>query len=245
MNKLRTMLYFLSVSFSFENLLSKAGYAPRPIVMNRNMSIYCTSIPSCPAGVFTAIAKARPMPADCSFPGNDFTRQIKRFTSHISKSQKGTNEKRRNFSRAKMIAATPQFLHVIVNQDGAEAEAEAETAVLVLLSSHEALGYHQVTSVEQIPFRFCIISKWRISEWCVDVVGSWIHRDPWLTRALSSGDPSTGRTACDCGVRSPNSSLIIQKHLNKITTVSSSFTAFAVTDARHGKKEMCCGRETC
>ncbi|KAK0384675.1 hypothetical protein NLU13_8761 [Sarocladium strictum] len=57
--------FLVGCSFSFESALSKAGLPPRHAVLDRNVSIYRTSIPLNPAGVFTGathIVSMRPYP---------------------------------------------------------------------------------------------------------------------------------------------------------------------------------------
>ncbi|TRX91916.1 hypothetical protein FHL15_007235 [Xylaria flabelliformis] len=45
--------FLIGCSFSFESSLTKAGLPPLHIIMKRNVPMYRTSIPLCPAGVFT------------------------------------------------------------------------------------------------------------------------------------------------------------------------------------------------
>lgn len=45
--------FLIGCSFSFESALSEAGLPPRYATMNRNVAMYRTNIPLCPAGVFT------------------------------------------------------------------------------------------------------------------------------------------------------------------------------------------------
>lgn len=44
--------FLIGCSYSFENALTKAGLEPRHITQGRNVPMYRTSIPLCPAGVF-------------------------------------------------------------------------------------------------------------------------------------------------------------------------------------------------
>jgi uncharacterized protein YcsI (UPF0317 family) len=46
--------FLIGCSYSFESALTVAGLPPRHIVMNRNVPMYRTNIPLCPAGVFTS-----------------------------------------------------------------------------------------------------------------------------------------------------------------------------------------------
>ncbi|KAB5518175.1 hypothetical protein GE09DRAFT_515045 [Coniochaeta sp. 2T2.1] len=45
--------FLIGCSYSFESALSRAGLPPRHVVMNRNVAMYRTTVPLCPAGVFT------------------------------------------------------------------------------------------------------------------------------------------------------------------------------------------------
>lgn len=45
--------FLIGCSFSFEGALTEAGLAPPHAVLNRNVPMYRTTIPLCPAGVFT------------------------------------------------------------------------------------------------------------------------------------------------------------------------------------------------
>ena len=45
--------FLIGCSFSFESELSAAGLAPRHVLTKRNVPMYRTNIPLCPAGVFT------------------------------------------------------------------------------------------------------------------------------------------------------------------------------------------------
>ncbi|KAL3426636.1 hypothetical protein PVAG01_00145 [Phlyctema vagabunda] len=47
------MAFFIGCSYSFESALVAAGLPPRHAVMDRNIPMYRTNIPLCPAGVFT------------------------------------------------------------------------------------------------------------------------------------------------------------------------------------------------
>lgn len=59
--------FFIGCSYSFESALSSAGLTPRHTVMNRNVAMYRTNIPLCPAGVFTGgtyVVSMRPYKKD-------------------------------------------------------------------------------------------------------------------------------------------------------------------------------------
>lgn len=45
--------FLIGCSYSFETALAAAGLAPRHVVLGRNVPMYRTSLPLCPAGVFT------------------------------------------------------------------------------------------------------------------------------------------------------------------------------------------------
>lgn len=45
--------FLIGCSYSFETALTLAGLTPRHILLNRNVAMYRTSVPLCPAGVFT------------------------------------------------------------------------------------------------------------------------------------------------------------------------------------------------
>jgi uncharacterized protein YcsI (UPF0317 family) len=45
--------FLVGCSFSFESALTEAGLPPRHTLMNRGVPVYLTTIPLCPAGVFT------------------------------------------------------------------------------------------------------------------------------------------------------------------------------------------------
>lgn len=47
------MAFFIGCSYSFESALSNAGVPPRHALLNRNVPMYRTNVPLCPAGVFT------------------------------------------------------------------------------------------------------------------------------------------------------------------------------------------------
>lgn len=46
--------FFIGCSFSFESALVNAGLPPRHSVLRRNVPMYRTNVPLCPAGVFTS-----------------------------------------------------------------------------------------------------------------------------------------------------------------------------------------------
>ncbi|KAE8443187.1 hypothetical protein EG329_002286 [Mollisiaceae sp. DMI_Dod_QoI] len=46
--------FFIGCSFSFESALANAGLPPRHSVLRRNVPMYRTKVPLCPAGVFTS-----------------------------------------------------------------------------------------------------------------------------------------------------------------------------------------------
>ncbi|RDW92386.1 DUF1445-domain-containing protein [Coleophoma crateriformis] len=45
--------FFIGCSYSFESALCDAGLPPRHALLNRNVAMYRTNVPLCPAGVFT------------------------------------------------------------------------------------------------------------------------------------------------------------------------------------------------
>jgi uncharacterized protein YcsI (UPF0317 family) len=45
--------FLIGCSYSFESALSLAGLPPRHVVLSRNVAMYRTTVPICPAGVFT------------------------------------------------------------------------------------------------------------------------------------------------------------------------------------------------
>ena len=45
--------FLIGCSYSFESALTKAGLTPPHILHNRNVSMYRTTLPLCPAGIFT------------------------------------------------------------------------------------------------------------------------------------------------------------------------------------------------
>jgi uncharacterized protein YcsI (UPF0317 family) len=45
--------FLIGCSYSFETALSRAGLPPRHVTLNRNVAMYRTTIPLCPAGIFT------------------------------------------------------------------------------------------------------------------------------------------------------------------------------------------------
>ncbi|KAK2767538.1 hypothetical protein FQN54_003695 [Arachnomyces sp. PD_36] len=69
--------FIIGCSFSFESALSSAGLPPRHAKMNRNVPMYRTNIPLCPAGVFTgstAVVSLRPYRRDEIERVRDITR---------------------------------------------------------------------------------------------------------------------------------------------------------------------------
>ncbi|BFZ63713.1 hypothetical protein YB2330_004845 [Saitoella coloradoensis] len=57
--------FLIGCSYSFESALTSGGLAPRHTVMNRNVPMYRTTVPLCPAGVFTGstyVVSMRPYP---------------------------------------------------------------------------------------------------------------------------------------------------------------------------------------
>ena len=55
--------FLIGCSFSFDSALAQAGLPPRHVAMNRNVPMYRTNIPLCPAGVFsgaTYVVSMRP-----------------------------------------------------------------------------------------------------------------------------------------------------------------------------------------
>lgn len=69
--------FLIGCSFSFESALSEAGLPPRHATMNRNVAMYRTNIPLCPAGVFTgstAVVSLRPYRKDQVDRVRDITR---------------------------------------------------------------------------------------------------------------------------------------------------------------------------
>lgn len=69
---------------------------------------------------------------------------------------------------------------------------------------------------EQVPLPFCIVSTWRILEWCVLSFALGFYETHPLTHALSLGDPRVRRRACGCGVRPRPSRLVILKNLTRL-----------------------------
>jgi uncharacterized protein YcsI (UPF0317 family) len=60
--------FLVGCSLSFESALAAAGLTPRHVAMGSNVPMYRTSIPLCPAGVFTGstyVVSMRPYPASC------------------------------------------------------------------------------------------------------------------------------------------------------------------------------------
>lgn len=58
--------FLVGCSFSFESALAAAGLTARHTVLNRNVAMYRTAVPLCPAGVFTGgtyVVSMRPYPA--------------------------------------------------------------------------------------------------------------------------------------------------------------------------------------
>ena len=69
--------FLIGCSFSFESALSEAGLPPRHATMNRNVPMYRTNIPLCPAGVFTGatvVVSLRPYRKDQVDSVRDVTR---------------------------------------------------------------------------------------------------------------------------------------------------------------------------
>lgn len=69
--------FLIGCSFSFESALSEAGLPPRHSTMNRNVPMYRTNIPLCPAGVFTGstvVVSLRPYRKDEVNRVRDITR---------------------------------------------------------------------------------------------------------------------------------------------------------------------------
>ncbi|CAN8105386.1 unnamed protein product [Discula destructiva] len=69
--------FLIGCSFSFESALSAAGLTPRHQIQNRNVPMYRTSIPLCPAGVFTGatyVVSMRPYKAEDIEKVRDITR---------------------------------------------------------------------------------------------------------------------------------------------------------------------------
>jgi uncharacterized protein YcsI (UPF0317 family) len=63
--------FLIGCSFSFESALADAGLVPRHIALKRNVSMYRTTLPLCPAGVFTGgtyVVSMRP------YKGSEITR---------------------------------------------------------------------------------------------------------------------------------------------------------------------------
>lgn len=59
--------FLIGCSFSFERALCDAGLVPRQILMGRNVPMYRTKVPLCPAGVFaksTVVVSMRPYRRD-------------------------------------------------------------------------------------------------------------------------------------------------------------------------------------
>ncbi|KAK6062570.1 hypothetical protein SCUP515_13245 [Seiridium cupressi] len=69
--------FLIGCSLSFESALTAAGLPPRHTVMSRNVPMYRTKIPLCPAGVFTGgtyVVSMRPFPARCIDKVREITR---------------------------------------------------------------------------------------------------------------------------------------------------------------------------
>ncbi|KAH8904698.1 hypothetical protein BR93DRAFT_930139 [Coniochaeta sp. PMI_546] len=45
--------FLIGCSYSFETALHRAGLTPRHVTLNRNVAMYRTTVPLCPAGIFT------------------------------------------------------------------------------------------------------------------------------------------------------------------------------------------------
>ncbi|KAI4599223.1 hypothetical protein KJ359_002182 [Pestalotiopsis sp. 9143b] len=69
--------FLVGCSYSFESALSAGGLAPRHFVQGRNVPMYRTTVPLCPAGVFsggTYVVSMRPYPASQVEKVRDITR---------------------------------------------------------------------------------------------------------------------------------------------------------------------------
>lgn len=69
--------FLIGCSYSFETALAQQGLMPRQIIMERNVPMYRTNIPLCPAGVFTGatyVVSMRPYREDQIEAVRDITR---------------------------------------------------------------------------------------------------------------------------------------------------------------------------
>ncbi|KAH6656392.1 DUF1445 domain-containing protein [Truncatella angustata] len=70
--------FLVGCSFSFESALAAAGLPARHAVMGRNVPVYRTAVPLCPAGVFAGgayVVSMRPYPASCVDRVREVTRR--------------------------------------------------------------------------------------------------------------------------------------------------------------------------